>query len=414
MPEKHNPFSFRSNVSVAGGLSIAQMRDAAMADPKAFYARLLDPTIDPQTGKARGLIPRGDISWENVGDLRGLFSAFADVQVPVQVGFAGTTRAVTASAFPLIAGGLTQTMLEKRYAEVPTIGQDLVTDMRDNKRVTTLAGITSMDKNTDRVDENDSFPEISAGEEKYEIRSKRNGRKLSITAETIEENDVADIVQRINALSEIASEWVEEQTLDRVTDRYGSAASAAEPYVLHMNGAAASLYTTTANNPGARAPSGTRVQNNPLVDNDSLEAVRTVLAAMKNDRGRRINIPVSSCVLLVPDALVPTADAILDSVMVPGVENEQNSWGPRGRYRPRLVSSTKLDDISTTAWYLGDFKRQFKRKWKLNFEYVTLSGDTQAFLDKRVAFQARVAWDVEVGATDYVYVIQSLSGTSAP
>ena len=106
------------------------------------------------------------------------------------------------------------------------------------------------------------------------------------------------------------------------------------------------------------------------------------------------------------------AAKILNSELVPGVENEVSNWGPRGQYRPKLLSSPKLDDISTTAWYLGAFRRQFIRKWKLRFEYVTLSGDTKDFLERRIAFQARIGWDVEIGATDYVYVVQNLSSTT--
>ena len=43
-----------------------------------------------------------------------------------------------------------------------------------------------------------------------------------------------------------------------------------------------------------------------------------------------------------------------------------------------------------------------------------LSGPTQAYLMSRVAYQARLAWDVDVGPADYVFVLQNLSGTTAP
>jgi hypothetical protein len=265
----------------------------------------------------------------------------------------------------------------------------------------------------DEVREGEAFPEISATEEKVEIRHKRNGRSLSITAEAIEENEVADIVQRVNALGEIAADWVEEQTLSRVCDAKGSATtSGGAPYVYRPNGSGTALYSSTANTPGTRAPSGNRVASNALVDETDLDNARTVLAAMKNNRGKRIAIPMSECLLLVPDALVGAAAKILNSELVPGVENEVSNWGPRGQYRPKLLSSPKLDDISTTAWYLGAFRRQFIRKWKLRFEYVTLSGDTKDFLERRIAFQARIGWDVEIGATDYVYVVQNLSSTT--
>ncbi len=297
---------------------------------------------------------------------------------------------------------------------VPTIGQDLVTDVDDNKRVSIYAAITSMDVNEDKVKEGDDFPEISAGEEKYEIRSLRNGRRLSITAETIEENDVTNIVDRINALAEIANERIEEQTLRRVCDIDGSADSATEPYVLRPDGSGTGPYSATANTPGTRAPSGTRVKSNALADDTDLENARALLVKMLNSRGKRINIPMSQAQLVVPDALIGIATYLTKSELMPGTVNELNVWGPRGRYQPQIVSSPKLDDLSTSAWYLGNFKKQFRRKWKLRMEYVTLGMDTESFLRSRIAFQARIAWDVEIGALDYVYVVQNLSGTVAP
>jgi hypothetical protein len=174
------------------------------------------------------------------------------------------------------------------------------------------------------------------------------------------------------------------------------------------------LYSSTANTPSTRTPSGTRVTNNALVDETDLDAVRSVLAAMKNERGKRIAIPISRCTLLVPDALAGVANKLLNSEYVPGVVNEVSSWGPRGQYRPKLRTSPKLDDISTTAWYLGQFDKQFVRKWKLRMEYMMLTGDTESKLRARIAAQFRIAWNCEIGARDHVYVVQSLSGTTAP
>lgn len=393
-----------TNITVGrrGQPSLGDLRELARSHPEEFMR------------KAQGLIDEGKLRWEHITDLRALYQNFAAVQVPAEVEvMAGVRAAVMTSSFTLLTGGLTVQAINESYAAVPTIGEELVTELTDNKKVTTVAAITSMDKDTDVVEEGQPFPEIGAGEETFQIGHKRNGRRLSITAETIEENDVAGFVDKCNALGEIAGEWIEEQTLERICDKHGSnTSSAAEPYVFRPNGAGAALYSSTANTPGTRAPSGTRVDNNALVDNTDLDNARAVLAAMKNSRGKRMSVPVNQCILLVPDALVGVASKILNSELTPGVENELNSWGPRGMWRPRLLSSPKIDDISTSAWYLGLFRKQFRRKWKLKLEYLTLAGDTQKFLESRIAFQARIAWDVEIGATDYVYVVQNLSGST--
>ena len=401
--KKKNARRFIPNVQVGGvGMDIDAIRMVAENEPGEFM------------GKMQGLIDTGDLRWEDVGDLRRMFHALSDVQVPCTVNVVGQQRDIMASAFPLLSGGLTVAGINDAFDAVPTIGGELVTEKDSNKKIDTYAAILNEDNKIDTVEEGEDFPLIGAGEEKFEIRSKRNGRRMAITAEMVEENDMAGIVDRVNALGEIAGEFVEEQTLKRVYDFDGSKSSGVEPFAYRPNGAGTDLYSSTANTPGTRAPSGNRINNNALVDTTDLDAARARLATMRNSLGNRIATPLGQMVLLVPDAVLGVASKALNSELEPGVENEVNNWGPRGRWRPQLLSSPRLDDLSTSCWHLGDFKRQFIRKWKLRFEFVTLSGDTETFLKSRIAFQSRVAWDCEIGARDYVRVIQNLTATTAP
>jgi hypothetical protein len=386
------------------GMDAQAMRQMAISEPVQFVR------------KCTALIEDGRINLRNF-PWQAAYASLADVKVPVTLEIGGAQRAVMASAFPILTGTTVVKAINDAYLAVPTIGQELVTEIDDNKKITTIAAIHNLDKDIEEVKEHDPFPEIGTDEEAVEIRHRRNGRKLTITAEMIEENEVANIVERVNALGEIASDWIEEQTLKRVIDYDGSAASPAEPYVYRPGGTGTQLYNATANNPGTRASSGTRVNNNAFVDDTDLDAARNVLAAMKNSRGKRISIPWSEVKLLVPNAILGAVSKVFNSEYVPGVENELSNYGPRGRWGlppERIVSSTKLDDLSPTCWNLGAFQRQFRRKWKLALEYVTLGMDTQAYLDRRIAFQGRIAWDVEVGAVDYVYVVQCLAATTAP
>jgi hypothetical protein len=394
---------FESAISVgAGSMDTDSLRTMATRDPADFIEKCQD------------LIDTGQLRWDQVRSLPRLVNALIDVKVPMRVQMLGETRAITASAFPALTGLLTIAGVNEAYEAVPTIGELLVTDVESNKKVSEHVLLTTEDTAIDRVDETYDFPEVGAGEETFEIRHLRNGRKMTISAEAVEENDVGNITERVNKIGEIAGELIEEQTLSRVTDHNGSASSAAEPFALRQNKAGAALYSSTANTPGTRVPSGTRITNNALVNTTDLDNARARLAAALNTRGKRQSIPINQTTLLVPDALMGVALKTTNSELEPGVENETNNWGPRGRYRPRLLSSPKLDDLSTSAWYLGWFEKQFKRKWKLRLEFVSLFMDAQKFLDSRIAAQFRVAWDVEVGAVDYVFVYQNLSGTTAP
>lgn len=387
-------------------LSVMDLRFLAQNEPEVFVTKI-------QAG-----VDAGKLKLTDIRDWRGLYQHLADVEVPIKIEMDGMTRAISTQAFPILTGTLAIAAINEAYQGVTAIGDQLVTDFDDVKKVTTIVGIHTLDKaGVDEVKELRDYPEIGVDEEKVEIRHKPNGRRLRIGADTFIENEVADIETRINALGEIAGEWIEEQTLERVMDYDGSASSDGEPYVYRPNGTGTILYSSTANTPGTRAPLGNRYDTNPLADETDLDNARTRLRSMRNARGKRINIPWSEVYFLVPDALEGTLMKILNSVLVPGVENEKSNWGPEGKYYiplNRVLSTPKVDDYSTGAWYLGAFKRQFKRKWKLRFEYVSLGQETQAYLNNRVAFQARLAWDVEIGATDYVFVIQNLVSTNSP
>jgi len=398
-----------SGISYGRGFSLYDLREAAKKDPVGFMR------------KADEMIESGKLTLNDMlADSKSFFRAFSDVQVPININdeLSDTgQRAITTSAMPILTGTAVVKMINDKYASIATIGQELVQEIDDNKKVTTLASIHHEDKNIDEVKETEEFPEVGASESTVEIRHRKNGRKLTLTTEMIRENDTPNFMMRVNALAEIASDYIEELTLKRVTDYYGSAAAPAEPYVYRPEGTGAQLFSASANTPGDRAPSGTRLNNNAFVDETDIEAARIVLAAMQNSRGKRIAIPLSERILLVPDAIIGDVSKVLNSEYVPGVENEKSNWGPGGRWHlspERLLSSPKLDDLSTAAWYYGAFKRQFVRKWKLRFTYVTLGQNTQAYLDRDIAFQARISWDCEIGATDYVNVVQSIAATTAP
>lgn len=342
--------------------------------------------------------------------LRDCEKAFREVTVDVDYhDDDGKKRSITSSAFPVLTGLLMVSEINEAYEQLATIGEELVTDIEDPKKVTVVMRILAMNPAKDKVEEAEAFPEIKATEEGYEVLSRRNGRRLSITRQMVDENDVVNIIERVNRLVEFGGTAVEELTLDAVCDRYGSAGSAAEPYVLRPRGQSPlGLYSSTANTPGTRAPSGTRIASNGLTSTANLEAARARLATFRNDDSKRISYKWADQVLLVPDALIGTASKLLNSELEPGVENEVNNWGPRGRNRPRLLSSPLLDDISASDWFLGRFKRQFRRKWKARFDYAVLAGTgTQRYLDAEIVWQGRLSWDVGVNAVDYVFVVQS-------
>jgi len=389
-------------------LDVASLKRSAEAEPNGFARKVHDLVF--------GDGPK--LRWQNVRNVKAIQEALGDVRVTAWD--AGNKRAIDSSAFPLLTGNLTVAGVNEAYEALPTIGEQLVTELDDNKKTTTIVGVLSEAPTVgpNGIPEGKPFPLVKAGEERFDVGHVRDGRRMVITQEMIEENDLAGIVERVNELGAIAAELIEKLTLRRVCDVDGSGATAAEPYVLRLNKTAASLFSTTANTPGTRTPNGNRIENNPLTTTSNLETARARLATMTNPRGEPIPVDYASMVLLVPDALWLSAWKLINSTLEPGVFNEANFWGDSGPMRPRILSSRFLDGFSTDTWYLGDFMKQTIRKWKLRPETIVLPGTSdaaaQSFLDARIGFQARIAWDCEVGVRDYVHVVQSLAATTAP
>lgn len=364
---------------------------------------------------------QGKLSWSRVRNMMELRNKLAGINIAALVpddsqptGF----RTVMTGAFPALISQLNVQVVNEAYAELPDISDQLMMDMDDPKQVSFLALILNSNVDIDSVQENGEFPEIASGEEAYEIHHRKNGRKIKFTYELFKENNIPEVLRRLNALAKIIREMIRKQSLRRFYDIAGSGTTPAQPYVLRAKGGAgASLYVNTANLPGTRAPNGTRIINNPLTGIANLEAARIRINSMRNERGEPYDTPAGQNLLVVPDAVLPTALVLTGSMMVPGNANELNNWGPQGEFRPRIVSSPVLDVLSATAWFYGDPKRQFVRKWKQRPTFVEVSdaaGGQQAYLDRDIVYQARLSYDMEVGAQDYTAVVQSLAASTAP
>jgi hypothetical protein len=325
-------------------------------------------------------------------------------------------RSIGTWAFPLLSGELSVVEIREGYNSVAMISDKLTTDLIDSKKFSHVAELTyqAVGDEITGVPEGKPYPLVEAGDRDFVLKHFRDGLRIAINKEVIDENDIGNIILRLNFMGKYLAKRSEKRTLLKVTDHHGSKASPTEPRALYLNGTGTALYTTTANAPGPECPAGTRLTNTALVDSDSIELARKHIANYRDTLGERIAIPVSDMVLLVPDALVNVAWRILNSEFEPGVFNEKNTYGPKGLWKPMLVSSPYMDDLSASAWYLGDPKSIFRRKIKQQMENVTLGTQTESYLQSGVAFQARVGQDIDVGAVGYNTMLQCLSGSTAP
>lgn len=397
----------RSNIHAApsGGADVGALLDLAKRHGSKFVE------------VAGELTRSGKLRWEDV-DLQGLFAASIDVQCEVRAKVPGLSgeRTLTTSAFPILAGQLTAELLERPDQNMQTIYQEIVTVRPTMKETTHLVRIVNGDVSHvggKRRVEGDPYPLMTSGEERVQVDTVDDGRRLAIGAKLIETNDKAGFMDQANALKRWAMNRRDVISLSRVYDLYGSGGTPAAPYVYRPNGTGTQLYTTSTT-AHRRAPSGTRVTSNPIVDKNSLQNLINVLAAMLDEDGYKISV-MSELELLAPHALASVIDTLVTSKMTPGVENEQNPFGPEGRYRIKPIISPKIDAFTTSDVILGrSIKQQFTMVSRIDMEYVSMVASLQDFLRNRLAFEARIADEFEIGARDHNRCVQSLATTTAP
>lgn len=422
-----------SHLRAESGLDPYSLRNLAQADPDAFGARIRAWTDasnaialgqDPTSEQLAGITLREAESFSLAGmrpeQFRALREGLDGIEINARVPGDSGQRAVTTGAFPLLTSALVVIGVNEAYEEIEDPTPELVTDVDDMKRESAFVGVLSADKSDiTRKTELDEYTSFSAGEESFHVSHLDQGFQIVLSQALIDEADLPNVVARLTAVGQLAKTYMVEQVLRRITDHDGSAASGAEPYVLHgpTSSAGRALFVTANTAPLTRLPSsGNRILNNPLADIANLEAARARLSSMTDSRGKRIHIPLERRKLLIPDALMLRAWTLLNSAGTPGVFNEVNMFGPDGPARPRtVVSDARLDDLSTSAWYYGDFQRQFVRKFKIRPEVVTYGGaSTLPYTTRREALRVRIGWDMEIGARDYVYVLQCLAAATAP
>ncbi len=341
-----------------------------------------------------------------------------DFDVTVQVPQPdGSKRSVTTSAFALIAGALAHTAVAVAAESVPTICDQLVQDLDDIQPHTEIPELLDFTF-TDPADmpkplgETEEYREVGAGEDRYTILQYKDGYQRAFSQDMIDRVP-GRVFSELTDLGRGAMEVMELFALRKIIDFHGSKTTGTH-HAMVRNRSAAALFSATANTPSTRTPSGTRIQNNALVDISDVEAVRSLLAGMRNSRGYPFANPLK--VILVPDALWLTAWTILNSQHTPGVYNEVNFFGPTGPGNPgKLLSSPYLDLLTTSAWYGGDPQREFVRKWKQRPEVAVHGGTgTEPYVRTREGMRIRIGWDMTVGARAHFHWVESLSGTTAP
>jgi len=342
------------------------------------------------------------------------------VTVPADDPAAEGRATVDTAASPLAVSAIAFADVTVAYESVPSVADELVgqeiDDKHDHTEIPVGLDFGKVGNKTDDPEplgENDLYREAGTGEDRLSILSFKDGYQRAFSQRFIERApaQIFSLLSDLGAGAREVMEWIQ---IGWIIDYWGSRGTNPQLQSLNLNRAATSLFSSTANTPGPRAPNGTRILNNRLEDPTDLENARARLVSMRNPAG----FPVANWLetILVPDAAWQRAWEALKSEKTPGVFNQQNFFGPSGAMpSPRLISSPMLDLFTTTSWYAGRPGRQIIRKWATRPEVVVNGGqDTRAYLDTREGFRTRIGWDMRIGMSDYIYWIENLDAETPP
>ena len=260
------------------------------------------------------------------------------------------SEALESSAFPKITGALINKVVSAAYDKEYGIGMQLVDVVPSSQKDEVIVGFAE-DNTLQEVPEGMPYQEGSITEKYHKIRNRKFGRVIGLTEEMVKFDQTNQMITRAKRVGEAAKAKQERIIMDAVLENVSTGQYAA----WRPNGTATTLYSSTSNDPFS---SGTldNLGGEALLDETDIATAITLAAQFQDENGDPIMW--NPKVLLVPMAL----EGIGRQIVYSGQSIKLTL--PGGVFAPYqgmiLLSSPYIDQlISATAWYIGDFQKEF-------------------------------------------------------
>ena len=305
------------------------------------------------------------------------------------------TEAVAASQFQTLVGVLLSKKMLDAYEAAIKLADKLTSKFNSNLESDKIPG-AFVKGDLEDVDEGQPYPQLGDIEEKYvTIDHQKRGLMLNVTEEAVRFDRTGLVMMRAQQFGERAGIDRESRVMKGVQDVSGF-----EPY--YPTGTVEGMYQ---NAQGAGDPHEyDNLITDVLADYTDINALWTLLQLMKDDNGDPImNEPK---ILLVPVTLGVTAIRVIKNTVLAGAANSEiNPFANRFE----ILDSSYLDAQSVTAWYLGDFKKQFLEKVIIPMQVLTrpMSDKHQEGWNNDILAQFKLRYDMTLGARDYRFVGKS-------
>ncbi len=314
-------------------------------------------------------------------------------------------EAVDVTQFTII----TATLIEKRVMDAfnafPKIGDQLVTPFNSKLELSRIPG-ADLKSNMRDVEPGMPYHHDADIEEKYvTIEGKKRGDILDITEEAIMFDQTGLVMREASMFGERAAIDREKKIMYNVQD---VTVNNVNYFSYRPSGTRVALYQ------------GTVLVTHPysnLIDHrlqhwTDLDHAKTQFTTMRDAQGEPIFVQPK--ILLVPLALETVAERLIRNALLPAARigtavpgdspMEANPFADKYT----VLASPYVDIVSTSAWYLGDFKKQFLEKVVYPIQVLTRRDTKNDYAWERdIVAQYKIRYYTEPGAVDYKYVVKS-------
>jgi len=306
-------------------------------------------------------------------------------------------EALSSSAFPKITGALINKKVQEAYDLEYGVGMQLVTKIPSSVKDETIVGFGA-DNEMKEVSEGVDYEEGSITEKYHMIKNTKFGRIISLTKEMIMFDQTGQMLLRAKEIGESAKSSQEKTIMNAVLELTSTGVRAA----WRPAGTATTLYSSTSNDPYT---SGTldNLGAITLSDETDLDESMALFSQFTDEQGLPMRVTPKE--LLTAMSLKGTANKIVNSgqaVILTGPAGVKNIYTGM-----KALDSTFIDQqLATTAWFVGDFKKQFVYTEVFPLRVEHQGKDSESAFNADIIERYKVSYYGGCGAVSNRYVVK--------
>jgi hypothetical protein len=307
------------------------------------------------------------------------------------------SEALHSSAFPKITGALINKVVQGAYELAGGVADQLVTVIPSSVKDETIVGFGD-DNVLQEVPEGFEYQEGSITEKYHKIYNTKKGRIISLTEEMVKFDQTGQMILRAKRVGEAAKSDRERTIFNAVLELTSTGIKAA----WRPAGVATSLYSGTSNDPYTPGTLD-NLGSEGLSDETDLDTAMVLFSKFTDEQG--LPMVVNPNALLTGLSLKSVSNQICYSGQAVKLTTPQ---GTKNIYSGTMALQTPFIDqlLSVTAWFYGDFKKQFVYTEVFPLQVLQAKPGNDQEFERDIIFRFKARYMGGCGAVTNRYVVK--------